>query len=258
MTPLKQNWLKPKLAEKPYVIGTFLEIASPQVVEILGLAGFDFVVIDCEHGAIGPERVEELIRAAATTDISPIVRVPQCDPVSIRLPLDMGAVGIHVPQVESLEMARTSARSTRFFPEGNRGMQPYVRAASFRTYPTADYLAQSNQQVLNVIHIEGQGGVDDLDQILALDGIDVAFLGPYDLSQAFGVPGKVDDPRIEQTILNAVRQSAGRVAIGTYVDRPETARRWIDAGVRYVTVGLDAAFLRNGAAAVLDVLNHTQ
>jgi 4-hydroxy-2-oxoheptanedioate aldolase len=254
---LKQNWLKPKLAQKPYVVGTFVEIPSPQVVEILGLAGFDFVVIDCEHGAIGLEKVEDMIRAAAATDLSPLVRAPQCDPVAIRLPLDMGAVGVHVPQVESLAMARTAAASARFYPRGNRGMQPYVRGASYRTFPTAVHLQQSNDLVTNVVHIEGAGGVADMEEILALDGIDVAFLGPYDLSQAFGVPGQVDDPRIHQAIRDAVKQAGARTAIGTYADGPEAAKQWIDLGVRYVTIGLDALFLRQGAAQVLGILKPT-
>jgi 4-hydroxy-2-oxoheptanedioate aldolase len=255
---LRQNWLKPKLAEKPYVIGTFAEIPAPQVVEILGLAGFDFVVIDCEHGAIGLEKVEDMIRAAAATNISPLVRVPQCDPVAIRLPLDMGAVGIHVPQVESLEMARSAAAAARFFPRGARGMQPYVRAASYRSFPTAVHLTQSNDLVTTVVHIEGAGGVAAMNEILGLDGIDVAFLGPYDLSQAFGVPGQVDDPRVHNVIRDAVKFAEGRVVIGTYADTPEAARRWIDAGVRYVTLALDALFLRRGAGAVLEVLNATR
>jgi 4-hydroxy-2-oxoheptanedioate aldolase len=180
--------------------------------------------------------------------------VPQCDPVAIRLPLDMGAVGIHVPQVESLEMAQVAARGARFFPRGDRGMQPYVRAASYRAYPTAVHLTQSNDLVTTVVHIEGSGGVSALNDVLALDGIDVVFLGPYDLSQAFGVPGQVDDPRVQNVILDAVKRSDGRVVIGTYADSPEAAKRWIDAGVRYITLGLDALFLRQGAAGVLEVL----
>ncbi len=251
MGKLRQNWLRPKLEAQPYVLGTFLEIASPQVVELLGLAGFDFVVIDCEHGAIGLDRVEELVRAAATTDICPLVRVPQCDPVAIRLPLDMGAVGIHVPQVESLDMAKTAARSARFFPRGERGMQPYVRAASFRHYDTAAYLAEANEQVVNVVHIEGRGGVEALDEILNLDGIDVAFLGPYDLSQALGIPGQVNDPKVEQTIQNVVKQAAGRKIIGTYCDDVAGARKRIAAGVHYITLALDAKFLLSKASEVV-------
>ncbi len=232
-----------RLASQPYVLGTFVQIPSPQVVEILGLSGFDFVVIDNEHGAINPETTEQMIRAAEGVGLTAMVRVPQCDPVAIRLPLDWGAAGVHVPQIESTALAQVAARSARFFPHGERGLQPYVRSARYRSFPTSEYLERTNQEVSVVVHIEGRGGVADLDEILALDGIDVAFLGPYDLSQALGIPGQVTDKKVENTILEALRKAGNRRVIGTYADSPAAARRWIDSGVRYITLGIDAAHL---------------
>jgi 4-hydroxy-2-oxoheptanedioate aldolase len=235
--------LKSRLASQPYVLGTFVQIPSPQVVEILGLSGFDFVVIDNEHGAINPETTEQMIRAAEVVGLTAMVRVPQCDPVAIRLPLDWGAAGVHVPQIESTALARTAARSARFFPHGERGLQPYVRSARYRSFPTSEYLDRTNQDISVVVHIEGRGGVADLEEILALDGIDVAFLGPYDLSQALGIPGQVADKKVENAIFEAVRKAGSQRVIGTYADTPAGARRWIDAGVRYITLGLDAGHL---------------
>ncbi|MDX2181377.1 MAG: aldolase/citrate lyase family protein [Bryobacteraceae bacterium] len=223
-------------------LGTFVQIPSPQVVEILGYAGFDFVVIDGEHGAVNPETVESMIRAAERVGIAPMVRVAHCDPASIRLPLDWGAAGVHVPQVESLEMAELAARSARFHPLGERGLQPFVRAAKYRSYPTAEFLEQANREVQVVVHIEGRGGLRDLDAIMATPGIDVVFLGPYDLSQALGIPGQVTDPRIESAILDAVAKRGSKI-IGTYADTPDRARYWFERGVDYVTLGLDAGHL---------------
>ena len=235
--------LKSRLESQPYVLGTFVQIPSPQVVEILGFSGFDFVVIDNEHGAINPETTEQMIRAAEVVGLTAMVRVPQCDPVAIRLPLDWGAAGVHVPQIESTGLASMAARSARFFPQGERGLQPYVRSARYRSFSTSEYLERTNRDVSVVIHIEGRGGVADLEEILTLDGIDVAFLGPYDLSQALGIPGQVTDRRVESTILEAVKQAGSTRAVGTYADTPEAARRWIGAGIRYVTLGLDAGHL---------------
>jgi 4-hydroxy-2-oxoheptanedioate aldolase len=223
-------------------LGTFVQIPSPQVVEILGYAGFDFVVIDGEHGAVNPETVESMIRTGEGVGIAPMVRVAHCDPASIRLPLDWGAAGVHVPQVESLEMAELAARSARFHPFGERGLQPFVRAAKYRSYPTAEFLAKANEEVTVVVHIEGRGGLRDLDAILATPGIDVVFLGPYDLSQALGIPGQVGDPRIESAILDAVAKR-GSKTIGTYADTADRARYWFERGVDYVTLGLDAGHL---------------
>jgi 4-hydroxy-2-oxoheptanedioate aldolase len=248
MPQLRQSWLRPKLAVKPHVIGTFLTIPSPAIMEILGLAGFDFVVIDCEHGSIDYSQTEELIRAAATTGVSPIVRVPKVDPVAVRLPFDMGAVGIHIPQVESAADAGRAARYARFHPEGERGMQPYVRAASFRSRPTPEYLAESNREVVVIPHLEGLGGIRDLRAIAATPGIDVCFIGPYDLSQALGIPGEVNDPRIDDALRNAVQEAGAGTIIGTYADSPEAARHRLRQGVRYLTVSLDAALLLQSAS----------
>jgi 4-hydroxy-2-oxoheptanedioate aldolase len=252
MPALKKNWLKPKLASQPYVLGTFVELPSPQIVEILGLAGFDFIVIDGEHGAIPLDKMEEMVRAAAGTGICPLVRVPQPDSVSVRLPLDLGAVGVHVPQIESTQLAETALRGARFYPQGERGMQPYVRAASYRAYPTSEYLAESNREVTTVLHIEGRGGLDAIDRILELDGVDVAFVGPYDLSQALGIPGQVDDPRIGAAIREVVQKAGDRVVVGTYADTADRALEWIAAGVRYLTVSCDAGILRSAAAGVVN------
>lgn len=248
MARLIHNPLKPKIEKQGWVLGTFVEIPAPQVVEILGLAGFDFAVIDCEHGSLSPERVDDMIRAASSTAITPIVRVPQCDPVAVRLPLDAGAAGIHVPQIETTEMAKAAAQYARFHPQGSRGMHPYVRSASYRAFPTSEYLSAANQEVAVVVHVEGAGGLRDLDAILEVPGIDVVFLGPYDLSQALGVPGQVNDPRIEAAIRDAVARCPADRVIGTYADSPEGVRKWRDAGVRYLTMNIDAGMLLASAS----------
>lgn len=244
---LRTNPLKPKLRDKGWVLGTFLNIPSPQIVEILGLAGFDFVVIDCEHAAIGPEKVEDLIRASLSTGISAMVRVPQCDPVAVRLPLDFGAAGIHVPQVESLAIAESAVRYSHYFPAGERGLQPYVRSASYRFQPTAEYLPEANASTTVTVHIEGRGGMRDLAAIAAVPGIDVLFLGPYDLSQALGIPGQVKDVRVEEAILGAVAAHGKDRVIGTFCDGPEDVIRWRGLGVRYLTMGIDVGMFGQAA-----------
>jgi len=250
MPQLRSCWLKPKLAAKPWVVGTFLTIPAPAMVELLGLAGFDFFIADGEHGAITPAQMEDLIRAAATTGISPMVRAPQFDPVAVRLPLDLGAAGVHVPQVESAAAAARAARYARFYPEGERGLQPYVRAASFRACPTEDFLAESNRQVMVVPHLEGLGGLQDLTAMVTTPGVDVCFFGPYDLSQALGIPGQVTDPRIDAAITAAVAACGPGTVIGAYADSPQAAARRIRQGVRYVALSLDTAMVLREATSV--------
>lgn len=248
MTMLRQNLLSEKYETQGYVVGTFLEIPSPQLVELLGLAGFDFVVIDREHGSIGLERCEELIRAAASTGITPIVRVARCEEVAIRQPLDMGAAGIHVPQIHSAEMARLAVRSAKFFPKGARGLQPFIRGASYRAYPTAEFLEQSNENTVIVLHIEGKEGVEAFDEIADVEGVDVAFIGPYDLSQSLGIPGMVKSPLVREKMKSVVEAAKSKkIAVGTYCDDPRTALEWKDLGITYLTVSLDASIFLQAA-----------
>jgi 4-hydroxy-2-oxoheptanedioate aldolase len=250
MPQLRSNSLKHKLAGQEYVLGTFLEIPSPQLVEILGLAGFDFVIIDREHGSIDLAQTEDLIRASLSTGISPIVRVAACDPILVRQPLDMGAAGIHVPQIGSVESAALAIRSARFHPAGERGLQPFVRAASYRAHPTPEFLNDRDSAL--IFHIEGREGVEALDGILSLDGTDVAFIGPYDLSQSLGVPGQVKHPRVREKMLEVVNKSrAAGKCVGTYCDDVETAREWRGLGVRYLAVSIDAAIFLRGAEAIV-------
>lgn len=245
---LRTNSLKRKLKEKNCVIGTFVEIPAPAIIEMLGLAGFDFAVIDREHGPIDRNECEQLIRAGLSSDISVLVRVSGHDAATMAQPLDQGAAGIHVPHVTSAEMARFAVQATRYHPLGDRGIQPYVRAASYRSFSTAEYLATANDETLLVAQVEGTEGIANLESILCVEGIDVAFVGPYDLSQSLGIPGQVWDPRVRDAISSAVRlarQSGKR--IGTYCDDPELATEYRQIGVSYLTVNIDAGMFLAGA-----------
>lgn len=252
---LRSNRLSEIHDKQGFVVGTFLEIPAPQIVEVLGLAGFDFVVIDREHGAIGLETTENLIRAAVSTGICPLVRVSHCDPIVIRQPLDMGAAGVHVPQIETAEEARQAVRAAKFFPQGERGLQPYVRAASYRAFPTAEFLQETNENVVMVLHIEGRKGVAAFDEIAQVQGVDVAFLGPYDLSQSLGIPGMVQSPLVREKMVAIVEKAKGRpLAIGTYCDDVNTALEWRNLGVTYLAVSLDAHILLQAARRMISRL----
>jgi 4-hydroxy-2-oxoheptanedioate aldolase len=252
---LRANRLSDAYERQGFVVGTFLEIPSPQIVELLGLAGFDFVVIDREHGSVDLETTENLIRAAAATGICPLVRVSHCDPVAIRQPLDMGAAGVHVPQIESAEQARRAVQAAKFHPLGERGLQPYVRAASYRAFPTAEFLEESNENTVIVLHIEGARGVAAFDEIVQVEGVDVAFLGPYDLSQSLGIPGMVESPLVKEKMKTILEKAKGkRLAIGTYCDDVNAALEWRSLGVTYLAVSLDAGILFQAARRMVSRL----
>ena len=249
---LREGSLRSKLRAQEFVVGTFLEIASPALVEMLGLAGFDFVVVDREHGAINLQDTENLVRAGHSTGISVVVRVPNCEPAVISQPLDMGAAGIHVPQIETAEMAGLAVNSSKYHPLGNRGLQVYVRAASYGAQAAADYIATTGQDPVIVAQVEGKTGLANLDAILDVPGIDVAFIGPYDLSQSLGFPGQVTHASVTQAITGAAQKArkTGKY-IGTYCDNVDSALRYRSCGVSYLTVSIDAYIFLSGARAII-------
>ena len=252
---LRGNSLKEKLASQKFVVGTFLEIPSPVLVELLGLAGFDFVIVDREHGPIDRSQTENLIRAGVSTDISVIVRTSNGEATAVAQPLDWGADGIQVPQVASAEMARQVVHSSKYHPLGMRGLQPYVRAASYHSYDTAEYLAHANQESVVIAQVEGVEGIKNLDSILQVEGLDIAFVGPYDLSQALGIPAQVKDARVREAMAGAVlsARKAGK-SVGTYCDDVESAQEYIALGVSYLAVSIDAYIFLSSARSIISKL----
>lgn len=252
---LRSISLRRKLHQCGRVFGTFMEIPSPAVVELLGLAGFDFVVVDGEHGPFDNGDIEYMVRAGFAADISVVVRVAENHTARAAQPLDWGAAGVQIPHISGMECARNAVRATKYHPIGERGIQPYVRAASYRTFSTADYLAGANEDTLLVAQVEGVEGVRNLESLLALDGIDVVFIGPYDLSQSLGIPGQVTDRRVKHAVADAVRLAsmAGKW-IGTFCDDVQTALAYSRIGVSYLTVSIDASIFLTGARALIEKL----
>lgn len=244
---MQTNVLKKKLKEGKVCFGTFVRL-GPRAVEILGHAGWDFVVFDMEHGVFDFTQVEEMARAARGVGITSLVRVPEPNPSHIMRAVDAGAEGVQIPQVETAAMAKIMAQAARYFPEGKRGLCSYVRAAGYSNIPPDEHMASSNREVLTVIHIEGEAAASGIETIVETPGIDVIFLGPWDLSQSLGVPGKTKDPKVIGIMERVITVCQKRnVIIGTFVREIEDAKRWIDLGVQYMMVATDAGLLLRGS-----------
>jgi len=232
--------LKEKLEKGCPVIGSFVKITDPAVVEIMGRAGFDFAIIDMEHGPITVETAQNSVRAAELAGISPIIRVSRNDPVDILRCLDIGAEGVEVPQIRNAIDAETMASAARFHPRGDRGVCRYVRAAAYSSMDRHEYFQMANDRTLTIAHLEGIEAVKNLDEIMAVDGVDILFIGPYDLSQSVGVPGEVNHPlvlrQMEEVITTA--KAKGKL-VGTFADNIQSAKRWMDAGVMYIAISVD-------------------
>jgi 4-hydroxy-2-oxoheptanedioate aldolase len=246
---------KARLREKGFICGPFVETGAPEFVEIAGLAGFDFAIIDCEHAAFSGETVANLIRAAARADIAPIVRVRENAPGPILEALDLGAVGLHIPQIANADDARRAIAASKFPPDGERGFNPFVQAAAYGKTPVDEFRRRANDDTLLVLHIEARDSVDQIDEILAVPGIDVAFLGPYDLSQTLGIPGEVAHPRVQdamRTVVEAAKKH--NVAVGSFANSREHAELWVAAGVSYLSYSVDSVLYLEACRRTRDML----
>lgn len=248
--------LRKRIQRGDIVFGTFMKLPSAQVVEILGLAGLDFAIFDTEHGPLTFESVEMLTLAAEVANISPLVRVYENDAALISRALDLGAEGVLVPHMATAEDVARLASAARFYPEGGRGICRYVRAAGFSSVDRHAYFQSANENTLTVAMIEGTEGIANLDSILEVPGVDLVFVGPYDLSQALGVPGQVDHPTVTEAMQGIAKKALARkVALGTFADDPETALRWAKSGVQFIAISVDVGLIYDGVKSLVDALS---
>jgi len=249
---LRENKLKRILKEGKVAIGPFMKFTDPAGVEIAGYAGFDFVIIDTEHGPISIETAQNLIRAAEVVGITPIIRVRENNPSLILRALDIGAQGVEIPQINDKENAIRAIQAAKFSPQGERGVCRFVRAAGYSSLNRYKYFELSNEETLVIVHIEGVEGVKNLRQILTVKGLDVIFLGPYDLSSSCGVTGQVNHPLVTEKMEEAVKLSQkANVAVGTFVDNIEDAKKWINTGVQYISFSVDVGILYEACCRIV-------
>jgi len=237
-------------------IGGWLSIDSSFGAEAMAHVGFDWLCIDLQHGAAETASVLPMLQGISNTDTVPFVRVPWNDPATIMRVLDAGAYGVIVPLVNNREEAERAVWATRYPPVGGRSSGPY-RAPM---YAGADYQREANDKIALVVMIETAEALENLDDILAVDGIDAAYIGPSDLAYGIGLTptGDNNDPRhVEtvETIYNACKKH--NVAPGIHTASAEFTKRWLDHGFQMVMLGIDVAFMRNAATDQLtDVRNH--
>jgi 4-hydroxy-2-oxoheptanedioate aldolase len=244
--------LRQELRDRRPLTGVFCELPCPEAVEIIGLAGWDFAVIDCEHAPITAAQLPGMVRAANAAGLPAIVRVAANDPPAIQHALDAGASGVQIPQIASVEAAKAAIAASRFHPLGQRGFNPFVRAADFSLRTTAEFVTRANDEVVLALQIESAAGIDAVDGILALAGIDVLFIGPYDLSQSLGIPGEISHPKVFAAAERiASTAEAQGVALGVFTNSEQDARRWLEIGVRYLCLSVDTVFLLNAMRAAV-------
>jgi len=231
---MKENTLKQKLNSGKAVFGVMITFPSPQIVEMLGYLGFDWTLIDNEHGSITVDNSEELVRAAELTGIAPIVRPVANKPEFIAPFLDRGAWGVQIPHVNTAEEARAAVDAVKYYPDGHRGIFGRSRPASYGFFgSTSEYVAEANKNTLVCLMLEEVEAINHLEEMVTVDGVDVFFIGSGDLSQSMGYPGQQTHPEVQSLMKRGVTiiREAGRVA---GVSCPDSyVPKFLDMGVQY-------------------------
>jgi len=244
--------LRRTIAEGRPTLGYLVTISSVQLVQALARSGVDWLMLDMEHAPIGIESIAAMVAAmvAATggTPAIPIVRVPAPRPEMVKPVLDCGALGVVFPQITTRAEAEATVQAVRYAPEGRRGYGPTY--AGFRWgLPNVEYLQAANEAILNVALIESVAGVEALDEILSVGGLDVVAVARGDLSENLGVAGQFDHPRLREVVARAEARilAHGKVALGGIAFSAEEARAMIARGHRFVVLGSDAGLVASAA-----------
>lgn len=231
---MRENTLKQKLESRQAVFGVMITFPSAPVVEMLGHLGFDWVLIDNEHGSITVENSEDMIRAAELTGIAPIVRPVGNKPEIIAPFLDRGAWGVQVPHVNTAEEAAAAVDAVKYHPLGHRGIFSRNRAADYGfSGSTADYVEEANRNTLVCLMLEEVEAIKNLKEMVEVPGIDVFFIGSGDLSQSMGYPGQQTHPDVQKLMAEGVKtiKDAGCVAGVSCPDN--LVPKFLDMGVQY-------------------------
>jgi len=237
---IRKNTAKQKIKAGEAVIGFSMDFASSFIVELLGKCGFDFVYFDCEHGPMSEEACEHMIRAAEFVGLTPMVRVPSYEPHVILRFLDLGAMGIIIPHCNTKQAAQAAVKAVKYPPEGERGIGS--RPVSLSGISMADYVKEANKETLIIVMIEDPVAIDNLSEILKVDGLDVLFIGRGDLSLSMGVPGQMDDFKIKEAVnkmITQVRASGKAVGVGAMdVRKPESYKQLLNQGAQFFSLNL--------------------
>lgn len=236
------------------VLGCWLNLGSSLTAEIVGSAGFDWVLIDLEHGAGSESDILHQLQALECTPAAPIIRVESFERQRIHRMLDLGAEGIMCPRINNFEEAQKFARGLRYPPDGVRGVAKMVRATGFsRNFDT--YFSEMKENIIGVVQVETPEILNHLDEIASIDNVDILFIGPADLSMALGIFGQFDNPLFKNAVKATVNaaEKAGK-ASGILLFNPDDFTKYRDIGIRFIACGADATFVVNGAYNMADKL----
>ena len=249
-----ENTTKAKLRAGETVLGTFFNYPEPTLAEFIAMQGWDFLIFDGEHGSLQPRDVEGLCRAAELRGVTPITRATTNQAHIILRFLDAGSHGVHVPWVNTAEGVESAVQAVKYWPRGQRGLAGTRASEWGLTESLGDYTQRANRETMLIVHIETIQAVEVVEEYVAIDDVDVYFLGPTDLSHSLGHPGDASHPEV----VEAMERVAAAVvpsdkALGIYAGNADFAAAWMERGARYIATGTDG-FLKQGMRQYLNEL----
>lgn len=247
-----------RLRQGQAALGVQIPWYCPDMVEFLGYTGFDWIFIDAEHGVIGPESCQHMVRACNLTGMTPIVRVPDKDPGTILVYLESGALGIIAPHINTADDARAMVAASKYAPLGKRGAGSTTRAANYGlTQTAAKYFAEANEHIILVALVEERAGIENLDDILSVEGVDAVAIGPGDLAMSMGLPGQSTHPEVQKLIGDAEARiiASGKILTPVVMDAV-AAQSAVARGAGLVAISI-TALLSNATHAVLEAARIT-
>ena len=244
---IKNNFLKSKLQKGESTVGTWQTIPSPIVTDIICSAGLDFVIVDAEHGPISFETAQEMAIACESREVSPIMRVGNINEDDILKALDIGMHGIQIPNIKNVDDVNKIIEYSKYPPIGSRGFSPFTRSGGYSLENATQITEKANQNTLVGINIEGVEAINNIDRILEINELDIIFIGLFDLSKALGIPGEVDNPKVENYLKELTKKilKSGKYP-GTIATSKEKIKSFKDIGLQYILYLVDCEIIRSG------------
>lgn len=253
---MKISEIKEKLKNNDRVLGTMITVfQNPDIVKLIKVSGYDFAIIDCEHGSFEYGEVARMIGMSRAIGLPIIVRIAEIRRELVLKYMEMGADGLLLPSTETKEQAELLVKYSKYAPMGDRGVSLSRPHTDFKKVNGREYMDAANRNTILMCQIESRKGVEHIEEIIGTEGIDIAFVGPNDLSQDMGVLGDYGNPLMVEAyekILSAAK-AAGK-ATGIHFGKKEPLVPWIKAGYQMNMCGNDVSFLMNGAKSSLEYL----
>ncbi len=247
-----------KIRNKQPLLGTWITIPHPEIVEILSNLPFDWLLFDMEHAPLSISDIEKMLMALKGTDIVPLVRVPWNDPVEIKRVLDLGVGGIMVPQVNNRDEAIRAVKAVRYPPDGIRGVGPR-RCIMYGFWDIDEYFNNWNKRAIIIVQIETKSGYENLEEIIGVDGISGIFVGPLDLSASLGLFGKTESPEFLDILQDIARRAMKyNKIIGIMARTPDFAKKALEMGYNFISLSHDIKYIIEGAKIYLNRIGITK